>query len=222
MAAVEGAISMATIPVVPERRGRDLEIIDVDSLDDSLSIPQPPRQRRRLSNHRDYSEPSGFNSRETIVISDGDDEQEQLPASGSRPRRARSRRKFCARVHGRNVQFRIPGRALPFSPSPPPPVVHPVPPVPSIPPQFAGLQSLPMHRIPPPFPTLNPAPGIVRPVEHPFSFEVDIQPAPPAMPAVVAPTVPAAAPPSHHVPVLGFGGAFISQHTRRFADRLTI
>ena len=222
MAAVEGAIPMATIPVVPERRGRDLEIIDVDSLDDSLSIPQPPRQRRRLSNHRDHSEPSGFDFRETIVISDGEDEQEQLPASSRRPRRPRSRRKFCARVYSRDVQIRIEGRALPFSPSPPPPAVHPVPPVPPIPPQFGGFQTLPMHRIPPPFPTPNAAPGVVRPVEHPFLFEVDIQPAPQAIPTVVVPPVPAAAPPSHHVPVLGFGGAFISQHTRRFADRLTI
>ena len=100
--------------------------------------------------------------------------------------------------------------------SPPPrnvPVTM-IPPVPPVPPRFAGQTSFPMRFQPPPFPS----PPVIRPTNRPFSFE-NILDAPIAGPSSHrhhhrrndAPA-PQAAPPSHHVPSMGLGGAIISSH----------
>ncbi|KAH7928131.1 hypothetical protein BV22DRAFT_1126882 [Leucogyrophana mollusca] len=84
-----------------------------------------------------------------------------------------------------------------FSP-PPPPQMEAIPPVPEVPRRFIR-----MRRHPPPFPT---AAGVVLPNDQPFPFEANIRRHHPAPSFPIPP--PAA--PSHHVPVMGFGGAIIA------------
>ncbi|KAG1779019.1 hypothetical protein EV702DRAFT_116365 [Suillus placidus] len=96
-------------------------------------------------------------------------------------------------------------RARIFSPSPPPQIAA-IPPVPQIPRRF-----IPMRRRPPPFPT---ALGLVVPNAEPFPFETNIRAAPVPIERPPAP-VPAAAP-SHHVPVMGFGGALLQRARAAF------
>ncbi|KAG2132977.1 hypothetical protein DEU56DRAFT_423097 [Suillus clintonianus] len=98
-----------------------------------------------------------------------------------------------------------PHRAPIFSPSPPP-QLDAIPPVPQIPRRF-----IPMRRRPPPFPT---APGLVVPHAEPFPFETNIRPAPAPIERPPAPA-PAVAP-SHHVPVMGFGGALLQRARAAF------
>ena len=88
-----------------------------------------------------------------------------------------------------------------------------IPPVPPVPPRFAGQTSFPIRFQPPPFPS----PPVVRPTNRPFPFENSLD-APIAGPSNHrhhrrndAP-VPQAAPPSHHIPSMGLGGALISSH----------
>jgi hypothetical protein len=83
MAAVEAAIPF--IPTRPERRRRISEVIDVDSLDDSVLAP--PRQRRRLSERPTHSGSSTSVLPETIIILDSDDEQDEQPRALSHARR---------------------------------------------------------------------------------------------------------------------------------------
>jgi hypothetical protein len=198
MAAVESPISMLTTPVIPERRPRTSEVIDVDSLDDSYFISHRPRQRRRLSENRDSATSSAVLTPETIIISDSDDDNEP---STRVPTNARS-------SGGRSHRT---GRFSHASP-PPPPLDLTLPPVPPLPPQFTALQSLPMRRRPPPFPASNPVPAVVRPIDLPFVFEAPVPSAETTVPPAVA------APPSHHVPTMGFGGALISQHRQNTAS----
>lgn len=96
-------------------------------------------------------------------------------------------------------------RARIFSPSPPPQIAA-IPPVPQIPRRF-----IPMRRRPPPFPT---APGLVIPNAEPFPFETNIRltPAPIERPPAPGP----AAAPSHHTPVMGFGGALLQRARAAF------
>ncbi|KAG2369018.1 hypothetical protein BDR07DRAFT_1456901 [Suillus spraguei] len=98
-----------------------------------------------------------------------------------------------------------PQRARIFSPSPPPQIAA-IPPVPQIPRRF-----IPMRRRPPPFPT---APGLVIPNPEPFPFETNIRVTPAPIERPLAPG-PAAAP-SHHVPVMGFGGALLHRARAAF------
>ncbi|KAG1736551.1 hypothetical protein EDB19DRAFT_1720956 [Suillus lakei] len=98
-----------------------------------------------------------------------------------------------------------PNRARIFSPSPPPQIAA-IPPVPQIPRRF-----IPMRRRPPPFPT---APGLVVANVEPFPFETIFRPAPAP---IERPPAPAPAPaPSHHVPVMGFGGALLQRARAAF------
>ncbi|KAJ8588268.1 hypothetical protein M405DRAFT_820000 [Rhizopogon salebrosus TDB-379] len=94
-------------------------------------------------------------------------------------------------------------RAHIFSPSPPPQIAT-IPPVPQIPQRF-----LPMRRRPPPFPT---APGLVVPAAEPLPFETNIR----RVPNPPAPVPPPAAAPSHHVPVMGLGGALLQRARAAF------
>lgn len=96
-------------------------------------------------------------------------------------------------------------RARIFSPSPPPQIAA-IPPVPQIPRRF-----IPMRRRPPPFPT---APGLVIPNAEPFPFETNIRVPPEPIERPPAPAPPAA--PSHHVPVMGFGGALLQRARAAF------
>ncbi|KDQ59123.1 hypothetical protein JAAARDRAFT_33855 [Jaapia argillacea MUCL 33604] len=178
------------LSVIPERRPRSPEIIDVDAFDSdeiqfvghSFHQAHPPRppQRRRIN-------PSGegASASTSIFISDSDDE----PPTPGRPNAGPSR--------APNYSFRI-------FPPPPPPMNTFVPPVPPLPPQHAGQSSFPMRRRPPPHP--RHASGVIRPIEQPFDFEAHIEPPPP--PPRQPPLIPA--PRSHHQPVMGLGGALIS------------
>lgn len=103
----------------------------------------------------------------------------------------------------------------------PPPRNVPVtilPPVPPVPPRFAGHTSFPM-RLPPP--SSFPSPPVIRPASRPLSFENTID-GPIAGPSNHRHRrrndgLPLqAAPPSHHVPSMGLGGAIIS--SRRLAN----
>jgi hypothetical protein len=90
-----------------------------------------------------------------------------------------------------------------FSP-PPPPRDNTIPPVPPLP------HPLPMRRRAPPFPT-----GAVRPNSQPFSFETGVVARPP-QPELTA------APRSQHRPVMGFGGALLSDHRRNGGGLLPV
>lgn len=88
-----------------------------------------------------------------------------------------------------------------------------IPPVPPVPPRFAGQTSFPMRFHPPPFPS----PPVIRPINRPLPFESALD-APIAGPSNHrhrrrndAPAL-QAAPPSHHAPSMGLGGAIISSH----------
>ncbi|KAG9315386.1 hypothetical protein JVU11DRAFT_4533 [Chiua virens] len=89
-------------------------------------------------------------------------------------------------------------RARLFSP-PPPPQIGGIPPVPQIPERFIRPR---------------PPPGLVIPNEDPFPFEADLRPSPP-----VEQAPPVAAPPSHHVPPMGFGGALLAGVRRIIGPR---
>lgn len=105
--------------------------------------------------------------------------------------------------------------------------------MPSVPPRFAGHTSLPMRFPSPPFPS----PPVIRPTSRPLSFENALE-GPIAGPSHHRhrrrndTLPPQAAPPSHHVPSMGLGGAIISsrrlvntsepQRPRGFARRLRI
>lgn len=78
-----------------------------------------------------------------------------------------------------------------------------------------------MRRRPPPFPS-PPVTGVVRPIEQPFDFEADLARGPVAGPShsnntPAAPPPMRGAPPSHHLPVMGLGGAIISTNRARLA-----
>jgi len=212
MAAVEGAISMS---LIPERRDR-MEVIDVDSLDDDLLSHQRPFQRRRLSERESGGSRSTLP--ETITIEDSDEEQGSSNFGSNPLRRGpHTSHRHASRqslIHRFIAGF---GHRI-FSP-PPPPQDNTVPPVPLIPPRFAGQQSLPMRRLPPPFPSAQPVPDVVRAIERPFEFEANIQSVPQAE---NTPPFPQAAAPSHHVPSMGLGGALISQHRRHGMDNSAI
>jgi hypothetical protein len=73
-----------------------------------------------------------------------------------------------------------------------------------------------MRRVPPPFP--RPVPAVIRAVERPFEFEATIELDPHAEDNDGDELFPAPAAPSHHEPVMGLGGALISQHRRTVAE----
>ena len=92
------------------------------------------------------------------------------------------------------------------------------PPVPPIPHRFAAFTSFPVNPIPQHLPALP-----VRPTIQPFAFEqLNQRQQPQAGPSNHHPvpyprngTAPFAAPPSHHTPVMGLGGALISSNNSR-------
>ncbi|KZT29903.1 hypothetical protein NEOLEDRAFT_1174882 [Neolentinus lepideus HHB14362 ss-1] len=97
-----------------------------------------------------------------------------------------------------------------FSP-PPRPLDRSIPPVPRLPPHLAGQSSLPMRARPPPFP--GEAAGVVRPIAQPFAFEANMR----AHTRRVQSPPMRAAPPSHHQPAMGFGGAIIALNRQNAA-----
>ncbi|KZP22670.1 hypothetical protein FIBSPDRAFT_931049 [Athelia psychrophila] len=171
---------------IPERRRRTPEIINVDELDDDI-VPRP-RQRRRVHQPSD---------RDVIVISDGDDDNE--PEAG--PSQPRTNREFRVRPLGALSEYMTSeGRRMRSPQIIRQPSV--VPPVPTLPRHLrGGYLSMPMHRVPPPHPT-----DIVRPIDRPFTFEATMEP--PPRDRTAPPLAPA--PASHHVPVMGLGGALLA------------
>lgn len=100
-----------------------------------------------------------------------------------------------------------------------------IPPVPPIPRRWSMYQSLPMRPHPPTF-TPPPLQGVVRPIDRPFDFEAGLgHPRPTPGPSnnlrrrFPQPQLPSAAPPSHHVPTMGLGGALISTNRARIAQQ---
>ncbi|TFK33439.1 hypothetical protein BDQ12DRAFT_670246 [Crucibulum laeve] len=196
------------------RRRRSLEVIDVDAppsevIDLAASDDDEPRVRQRLPEHRPRPIPTFHLSRnapETISLVDSD-EEDDLNTTQAGPSRSGTRQ--AQRL---------------FSP-PPPQQWGFVPPVPRLP-------QPPLRRRPPPFPS----PPVIRPIERPFAFEAAIPAAGPANQNIDPPRAhhhrhhhhhhhhhhpiaqipphrgPRAAPPSHHVPAIGLGGALITQH----------
>jgi hypothetical protein len=110
--------------------------------------------------------------------------------------------------------------------SPPPPRQrNDIPPVPPLPMEMRGLMSLPRHRRG----HAQSQPGVVRPNSQPFAFEANLGDGQRrTTPLSQTPAV-TAAPPSHHVPAMGFGGALLAVNarnsrgtdTRRASDRRT-
>ncbi|KAF8954298.1 hypothetical protein BDZ97DRAFT_1908295 [Flammula alnicola] len=189
----------------PPSRRNSIEIIDVDSYNGEASTSsQQSRAASRISNRRQHSHP------ETISLVDSDDEVEIVSSrirSGHDVNGRRSHRHFI---------------------SPPPRDPSAPPPMPPVPRHYAGFTSLPMRRQAPPFPSPP-----VLPNPEPFQFE--LSPGPPAgegpsnhLATALGPsrTLPQrGAPPSHHTPSMGLGGALISsnrtqaiqQHAQRSA-----
>lgn len=177
------------------------EIIDVDLLDEVAHTgSEPPTRRRRLS-ESGRSAPVG---REVITIHDSDDEIEFVSVRTA----PRTRSEFNTDPVSTVRSERLTGERI-FSPSPPPQIAA-IPPVPQIPHRF-----LPMRRRPPPFPT---APGLVVPDAEPLPFEANIRRMSRPVQNHPVSVPPTAAAPSHHVPVMGFGGALL-QHTRAALDQ---
>ncbi|PPQ63246.1 hypothetical protein CVT24_005706 [Panaeolus cyanescens] len=171
-----------------------VEVIDVDLYE---SPPQRPPQAASSSGPASrMARPSP----EVISLVDSDDESDEMVGSSSRPSNPRPQRRQLF--------------------SPPPPRQSPyasIPPMPPIPAQYAGHTSFPrpeLRRRP------QPVPPIIRPNQEPFAFEnnLALNSAGPSrqrnnnQTPFQAP--PPAAPPSHHVPVMGFGGALLSQRAR--------
>ncbi|KDR78698.1 hypothetical protein GALMADRAFT_266136 [Galerina marginata CBS 339.88] len=171
-------------------RRDSIEIIDVDSFDHlegSSSQPQRtrPTPRHRPLQRRPWSQP------ETISLIDSDDEEDFFPQILS------SHNVDPNRSHRRLI-------------SPPPlrtaTISSVIPPVPTLHPQYAAQTSLPMRLQPPAYPS----PPVV-PRNVPFNFEMS--PGPPVRGTSIARRPePRAAPVSHHLPPMGFGGALISSN----------
>ncbi|KAH9943700.1 hypothetical protein B0H21DRAFT_480817 [Amylocystis lapponica] len=173
--------------VIPERRRRPAEVIDVDALDDDDDVRFVGFRsvRRRLSENPERAAGSSSNAA-AIIITDSDDEQDVPSRSSGEPS-----------VTG----FRFI--------SPPPPPVQPriIPPVPPIPRHLAGHGSFPAH--------LRDAP-IIRPINEPFPFEAHIRaPLHHAPVAGRSSPGPVPAPRSHHQPVMGLGGGLIALNRQR-------
>ncbi|KAF9460367.1 hypothetical protein BDZ94DRAFT_1266375 [Collybia nuda] len=202
------ALSDILVSTDQQRRPSIVEVIDVDLFDDpqlsSRAIHRPnPRQVQRP---RQPADPESI-----ISLVDSDDELPATPqmASGSGSTRQGNRQRL-------------------ISPPPPTQVPHNYPPVPRVPRRFAEFVSPPMRRHPPPFAV----PPVV-PIAQPFPFEAAISQnpvGPIAGPSsmsnhpnrnrryAVSPPL-HAAPPSHHQPTLGLGGALISLNRARTDTR---
>ncbi|KAG0699258.1 hypothetical protein DFH29DRAFT_1002132 [Suillus ampliporus] len=174
------------ISVIPQQRGRESPEI-IDV--DLLDMEEVARIGSRPPTRRRRVSESGRSvpvEREIITINDSDDDDIQFVSARPAPRSY---------------------RAHVFSPSPPPQLAV-IPPVPQIPRRF-----LPLRRRPPPFPT---APGLVVPNAEPFPFERNFRPAPAPVERPPAPVPPPAAARSHHVPVMGLGGALLQRARSSF------
>lgn len=183
-------------PFIPEIRRRPVDIIDVDLLDDEV-INSRPTRRQRLSGTTQLQP-------DIITIIDSDDEAE-LQTGPSQPRVGQASMLFITtHLHSDNHHLDEGHRRM-FSP-PPPPQDHAVPPVPVLPPHLHGQRSFANHRNARPSVT-----GIVRPNEQPFAFEVNVRTdARQAVNVNVQLPPLAAAPPSHHSPSMGLGGALLA------------
>ncbi|EIN03953.1 hypothetical protein PUNSTDRAFT_128523 [Punctularia strigosozonata HHB-11173 SS5] len=174
-------------PVIPERRPHSaLEVIDVDNLDDDVLLMESrrPLQRRRLDSHP---------SLDAGVIRLDDDDVVEVPvASGS--------------GSGRDAPRRTGGNRLASLP-PPLPRVDPIPAVPAVPRHLRSQQGMPLRRQTFRRPVGNTIPqGVVRANAQPFAFEQDMGRGPRRAPT----PPPAPAPPSHHQPAMGLGGALLA------------
>ncbi|KIJ14449.1 hypothetical protein PAXINDRAFT_100164 [Paxillus involutus ATCC 200175] len=169
-------------PVIPDHRWRGSpQIIDVDAPDvDDIVYVRSSPPRQRRRVAEDGRAVPV--TRQVIHITDSDDDEE-IQFVGSNPARPQ---------HPRPVQ-----RERIFSP-PPPPQMDGIPPVPPIPQRFLPLR----HR---------PLPGLVIANEVPFPFEADLGSAsrPAGGPSTPTPP-PVGAPPSRHLPFMGFGGALLA------------
>ena len=176
-------------PIVPERRRHESPVvIDVDALDadDVVYVGSARRsQRRRVG---EDARAVAVTS-DVIHVTDGEDDNE-IEFIGHNPARPQPPLgEFRTSCVAHPLTCTAVRRARIFSP-PPPPQIGGIPPVPQIPQRFLRPR---------------PPPGLVIPNEDPFPFEADLQPAPPANQPF-----PAAAPASHHVPFMGFGGALLA------------
>ena len=204
--------------------GASMEIIDVDAFEDEglnlISNLEAPSST--TYNPRPVSRPlDRVPARPippTIYLLDSDDD-DLLVTSGSGlyshpgelPKLKKGNKENVQPICSTNLGQPSSSRRI-LSPPPRNVPVTMIPPVPAVPPRFAGQTSFPMRLQPPPFPSPP-----VRPTSRPFPFE-DALDAPIAGPSNHrhhrrndAPA-PQAAPPSHHTPSMGLGGAIISSH----------
>lgn len=193
---------MATIAsalLVPARRRRsEIEIIDVDALDDNVHFAGRSVRPRLSPTPVAGPSEAGPSRDNPIVILDSDEEVEgavvghQALGEDSFPVICRRTALTPRLVRRRHRTMRSP---------PPPPFhlahhIHFVPPVPPLPADFA-------HHHPP----------AIQPIAHPLPFEAQIIRAQQRNDTPRIPS-PRPAPPSHHRPIMGLGGALIS-HNRQ-------
>ena len=200
--------------------GPSLEIIDVDAFEDQGLNLNPISQEELPPSTQPVSRPLDRGSRrttpQTIYLLDSDDDDLHV-TSGSGINSNLGEFSFQPVVKRRVMECSITDTGRPFNSrrllSPPPrnlPVTT-IPPVPPVPPRFAGHTSFPMRFPSPPFPP----PPVVRPASRPLPFENAFD-GPIAGPSNHRlrrrnDSIPLqAAPPSHHVPSMGLGGAIIS------------
>ncbi|TFK73294.1 hypothetical protein BDN72DRAFT_834984 [Pluteus cervinus] len=241
-AAAADGLDAAPPSVVPQRRRREsIEVIDVDSIDDDDEVEDPPAPTRVIPGTHTRTGPrihSGdgpspaqrrrVDPSEVILIESSDEDEDHgdavpPPRAIAGPSRFRPVRYPTGRV----------GMRL-FSPPPPPQSSINIPPVPAVPGPLRPFQSIPLRRRLPPLPSpssFSPAPGPsqassssagpVRPLNEPYDFEANLRATRAANRNALARSVSPpmrAAPPSHHAPSMGLGGALISTHREQMRN----
>ncbi|KAK7032708.1 hypothetical protein R3P38DRAFT_2618518 [Favolaschia claudopus] len=221
--------------IIPRRRSRDsVEVIDVDSLEDSAVVDTRPTQRRRVEPERDIIE----------LLDDSDEEDVSIITStmGASGSGGESECHFPELWSVRGVGVETSNRPRNFVSPPPPQFDHTIPPVPSVPHRYSAFTSFPLPR---PRPARIPVPSnagassssaVPRPVRassQPFAFEIPSSPLPEADPAPrPGPSRRThhhhhhehsddddfdfrPAPRARHNPPMGLGGALISYNNAR-------
>ncbi|KAF8640257.1 hypothetical protein AX16_010152 [Volvariella volvacea WC 439] len=225
--------------IQPQTERQSPEVIDVDLLDDdelglfTSGLTHANRAAPAASNRPGQGGSRG-ESPEVISISDSDDELDS-------PSPDHHDAGFRIRDH---VPHRDNRRNRLISPPPPRPQSTIVPPVPALPGPLPIFRTPNFNRRPASFsqhithpgpshaPLHTPPDGPIRPIDEPFAFEASLQGRPPprrvgnevetmtvplprpAGSSSSAAAGPSSAPPSHHVPSMGFGGALLTNMRR--------
>ena len=196
------------------RRRNSVEVIDVDRLSPLVDRPQHRRQATAGPSSRLFAP-----TVEVISLVDSDDEEPIVVSSTTRSSGAREQDKLLWPEQKLTYAWVLPFISFLIGPrmrltSPPPPRQsrQPPPPVPRMSRAYAPYSSLPMRRRPP-----FPPAGVIRATEDPMPYErviehyrqpINEDTGPAGQADELGPLEPAR--PSHHLPVMGLGGALLA------------